>query len=171
VNEKDPSVRDYQWSERIKCGDAAAFEALFRAYYDELCTFAWRYVQCLDAVEDLVQDVFINVWCRRENWILRSTVKAYLYGAVRNEALKYLEHQNVVRRGEAHVHLQAGTPHAYLHRHEAAVAPGIGRGEAQHVVGAVLLDDALERAMVLFRYSIVYLAALFAVAALDALFV
>lgn len=90
--------RNRRWAVRIQEGEAAAFELLFRAYFDELCTFAWRYVQAPDVAEDLVQDVFVSIWQRRAAWKPRRAVKTYLYGAVRNEALKYLQHQDVVQR-------------------------------------------------------------------------
>ncbi len=88
--------------ERIRSGDVEAFERLFRRYYDELYGFAWRYVPAHDLAEDLVQGVFVRIWLRRAEWRPRR-VKTYLYGAVRNEALQYLEHERVVRRSRPEV--------------------------------------------------------------------
>ena len=90
--------RDRGWAERIRAGDATAFEALFQAYFDKLCTSCLRYVHTPDVADSLVQDVFVSIWQRRASWVPRRTVRTYLYGAVRNEALKYLRHQEVVRR-------------------------------------------------------------------------
>ena len=39
------------WVEGVQQGDAAAFEALFRTYYDELYGFAWRYVSIPEVAE------------------------------------------------------------------------------------------------------------------------
>ena len=97
------------WVEGIQQGDAAAFEALFRAYYDELYGFAWRYISVSEVAEDLVQGVFVRIWQRRRSWDPRA-VKSYLYGAVRNEALRYLKHEVVVRRWEEEAHVEEPSP-------------------------------------------------------------
>lgn len=81
--------------ERIRAGDEAAFERLFHTFYEDLCRFASQYVSASDVVEDLVQDVFFNVWERRRALDAQQSIQAYLYKAVRNEALKHLNQQRV----------------------------------------------------------------------------
>jgi RNA polymerase sigma-70 factor (ECF subfamily) len=62
--------RDRQWADRIRAGDREAFERLFRAYADALCTFAAQHVDDEALAEDLVQDVFCDLWDRREErWV------------------------------------------------------------------------------------------------------
>ena len=56
------------WVERIRAGDAGAFEALFHTYHAPLCAFAYRYVGVRDLAEEIVQEVFLFVWERRETW-------------------------------------------------------------------------------------------------------
>ena len=81
--------------ERIRAGDEAAFERLFHTFYEDLCRFASQYVSASDVVKDLVQDVFFNVWERRRALDAQQSIQAYLYKAVRNEALKHLNRQRV----------------------------------------------------------------------------
>jgi RNA polymerase sigma-70 factor (ECF subfamily) len=92
--------RDRGWAERIRRGDREAFEALFRAYADDLCGFAACHVG-EGAAEDVVQDVFCDLWNRRADWYPQASVKAYLFGAVRNTAHDHLEHRRVKRAWEA----------------------------------------------------------------------
>lgn len=87
--------------ECVRAGDPGAFEALFHAYHAPLCAFAYRYVGARDLAEDIVQEIFLFVWERRETWDVRTSVKSYLFTAVRNAALSYLRHERVVRRREA----------------------------------------------------------------------
>lgn len=87
--------RDQQWLRSMRDGDKVAFEHLFLAHYDSLCRFASQYVSSSEAVEDLVQDVFFRVWQRREALDPKQSIRAYLYKATRNEALK---HQNQQKR-------------------------------------------------------------------------
>ncbi|HEX2080475.1 MAG TPA: RNA polymerase sigma-70 factor [Longimicrobium sp.] len=92
---------DRALAERIREGDAAAFETLFHRYYGRLHAFARTYVRAPEAAEDLVADVFVRVWERRTEWELRGGPRAYLYGAVRNEALAWLRRQRMLDRAHA----------------------------------------------------------------------
>src|SRR5688500_14745305 len=85
---------------RIRAGDARALEVLFREHYASLCDFARRYVGEASAAEDLVQDLFADIWARRAQWTLRESVRAYLFSAVRNRALNLRKRQTVERDWE-----------------------------------------------------------------------
>src|SRR5258708_10536045 len=76
------------WVARVRRGDAKAFEAMFRAYYDTLIAYAWRISRSREIAEELVQDVFARIWERRAAWTATDSLAAYLHGAVRNEALQ-----------------------------------------------------------------------------------
>lgn len=80
---------------QIKEGDIKAFENLFKRYYTPLCLYAASITGRTDVSEEIVQDLFYVCWKERENLQLFLSVKSYLYGAVRNRSLQYLEHQNV----------------------------------------------------------------------------
>ena len=67
--------------EQIQAGDEAAFETLFRIYYEALNDFVRRKVDRPEVAEELVQNVFLNLWRRRRAWQPRHSIKAYLYGA------------------------------------------------------------------------------------------
>lgn len=95
---EDVAARDRAWVERIRAGDAAAFDALCRAYVTPLYEYAFRYVHAEDVARDLVQDVCFRLWTRRAQWDVRGTAATYLFGAVRNAALSYLRHDLVARR-------------------------------------------------------------------------
>lgn len=91
----DGEPSDQELYSRMREGDRAAFKKLFRAYYDELCDYVESQVGSAEAAEDLVQNVLLNLWRRREDRTLRTTLKAYLYGAARNESIKYRKHRKV----------------------------------------------------------------------------
>jgi RNA polymerase sigma-70 factor (ECF subfamily) len=77
-----------------------ALESLFRAYYVPLCEFAVRYVREPALAEEIVQDLFADLWTRRADWQLRGPVRAYLFGAVRNRALNLRKRQATERDWE-----------------------------------------------------------------------
>ena len=75
--------------------DHAAFALLFRAYYDPLCTVARHYVGAPDVAEELVQEIFMNIWKMGGGWQPRGPVRAYLCGAARYRSLQYLRSQRL----------------------------------------------------------------------------
>lgn len=82
--------------------DDRDFEALFRDHYAALASFAVRYVREHSLAEDLVQDLFADLWTRRATWKPRAGAgRAYLLAAVRNRALNLRKRQAVERDWEA----------------------------------------------------------------------
>ena len=71
----------------LRAGDERALESLFRTHYASLCDFAARYVGDGARAEELVQDLFADLWVRRQSLQVRDSVRAYLFAAVRNRAL------------------------------------------------------------------------------------
>ena len=74
------------WVERIRAGDIQAFESLYRAYWQRLYAFAFRYVRSKEDAEDVTQEVFLRIWRGREHWVPAGAVRNYLYLSVRNAA-------------------------------------------------------------------------------------
>jgi RNA polymerase sigma-70 factor (ECF subfamily) len=107
---KPHQVQAPQWVQRIRLGDEAAFESLFRAFAPGLCAFLGRYVESRAVAEDLVQDLFLTLWHKREELQITGTVDSYLFGAARNRALNYLRHERVTDRFRTSI-LERGEPH------------------------------------------------------------
>jgi RNA polymerase sigma-19 factor, ECF subfamily len=87
------------------------FERLFRANYEALCRFAYRFLRDRAAAEDIVQDVFEHLWIEGNNLIVRTSVRAYLYAAVRNRSLNLCKHASVVAAWEREVESDADAVH------------------------------------------------------------
>lgn len=85
---------------RVRDSDTVAFELLFARYFRVLHAFANAYVHSQDAAEDIVQDVFARLWDDRARWQVRTNVKAYLFTAVRNQALNTLRDTAAATRRE-----------------------------------------------------------------------
>lgn len=94
---KDRDSIDTDLAARIRSGDEIAFDALFRAHYGQLCSFAYSYVRSRETAEEVVQDVFAAVWARRAAWTISVSPRAYLFGAVRNRAKRRRAHRKAER--------------------------------------------------------------------------
>ncbi len=83
---------------KVREGDIQAFEALFKRYYELLCMYGNKIVGDMDSAEEVVQELFYTLWKDRTNLRIVLSVKSYLYGAVRNQSLQYMEHLQVRER-------------------------------------------------------------------------
>jgi RNA polymerase sigma-70 factor (ECF subfamily) len=95
---------------RIRSGDTAAFEQLFRHYYNPLCVFVSSYVNSTDLAEELVEAVFVRIWEQRSRWEVRGSLRAYLYTAARYQVLDHRRHVAVEGRMRARVVREGLTP-------------------------------------------------------------
>jgi RNA polymerase sigma-70 factor, ECF subfamily len=66
-------------------------EKVFREHHKMLCNVAYAMVRDRSAAEDIVQDVFLNLWRKRNELIIDSNLKGYLYRSVSNSCLNYLQ--------------------------------------------------------------------------------
>lgn len=72
-----------------------AYEELYHLYYSKLTLFAQTYVYQKDVAEDLVQETFYKLWENAENQRITSSIKSYLYSAVKNKCINHLRHLKV----------------------------------------------------------------------------
>ena len=81
--------------EDLKKSDNAAFEQLFRWYYQTLCVFASRVLQNDDEAEELVQDFFVKFWEKRAQIQIETSLKSYLFRSVKNLCLNQIKHEKI----------------------------------------------------------------------------
>ena len=74
----------------MKSLDKAAFEELFRSYFTPLCSFAQKFVQDADEAKDIVHQVFINLWNKRDVIDVNTSLKSYLFQGVQNRSLNFI---------------------------------------------------------------------------------
>lgn len=83
--------REEEWITGVQAGSESAFDQMFDAFYDRLCAFATGIVGSKTGARQVVHDVFLKIWRRRQEWTVRRSLKAYLYQATRNQALNYVD--------------------------------------------------------------------------------
>lgn len=98
---------------KIKRDDIREFEKLFKDLYSPLCNYANSYLKDMDTAEEVVQDFFYNFWKNRESLNIQISLKSYIYRSIRNNSLKYIEHQVVVKRYEKTVKEELSTDSIY----------------------------------------------------------
>jgi RNA polymerase sigma-70 factor, ECF subfamily len=91
---------DRELLERLRKGDTTAFDAIFRTWYGPLVGTAERMLRDRAVAEELVQDVMLELWRRRETLAPDGSAQAYLFQATRNRVLNHLRHLKIEQRSE-----------------------------------------------------------------------
>lgn len=82
----------------FKKGDITAFEAAFKRYYKQLRVEAFLLLKNQKDAEDLVQELFLDIWNKQLYRNVQHTLGAYLHMAIRNKCLNYLEKEKRVQK-------------------------------------------------------------------------
>lgn len=81
--------------EQINQKQLRAFHELFREFYQALVIFAMRYGATQSEAEDTVQELFIAIWEREEEFFSYRSFRVFLYHSVRNSCLNQIKHRKV----------------------------------------------------------------------------
>ncbi|MEZ4955839.1 MAG: RNA polymerase sigma-70 factor [Saprospiraceae bacterium] len=88
-------IPDQKLIELLKANDERAISLIFKEHYPFLCQVIIRVVKDPIVAEDLAQDVFHDLWKRRENLEISTSIKAYLRRAGVNKTLNYIRDKKV----------------------------------------------------------------------------
>ena len=75
---------------RVAAGEQRAFEDLYRLFFARLFNFVVLYVHKKEIAEEIVNDVMMKIWNRREELVTIRHLETYLFVAARNHSLNYL---------------------------------------------------------------------------------
>jgi RNA polymerase sigma-19 factor, ECF subfamily len=81
--------------DQFKGGDQKALEVLFSIYFSRLNDFARKVIKDDEVSQDIVQEVFVKVWEKRDD-IKSINFEAFLFRLVRNRCIDYIKHLKVV---------------------------------------------------------------------------
>ena len=112
VNASPLLMEERELLDRLRQGDDDAYEAIFRQWYAPLVATTTALLRDRGPAEEVVQDVLLELWRRRENLTFETSLRAYLFQAARNRALNYIRRQRVEARGESTIAAGMPTPEA-----------------------------------------------------------
>jgi RNA polymerase sigma-70 factor (family 1) len=70
-------------------------EDIFKTHYLQLCNYAYIFLKDTDESEDVVQGVFYQLWKKKDSTEITTSLKSYLFTAVRNNCLKRISHLKI----------------------------------------------------------------------------
>lgn len=77
----------------LKKGDSKAYTFLVDTYHHKLCVYAYSLTNNHDTAEDIVQNVFIRIWKKRDRLKSNFSIKNFLYKSVYNEFIDHYRKQ------------------------------------------------------------------------------
>jgi len=94
--EAQPSTNnDSQLWQQLKNGSELALGKLIKKYFNLLQNYGYKFVRNEDFIKDCVQEVFVEIWSRRQNISQPDSVRAYLLGSVRRRILRESVRQKI----------------------------------------------------------------------------
>lgn len=72
----------------IISGDENALKALYDRYFEELSRAAFKKLNDYQLVDEMIQDVFLNLWEKRASLDAEGDVLAYLFATLKYKALE-----------------------------------------------------------------------------------
>lgn len=72
------------------------FEDIYLSYFSKMKHFAQEYVVLEEDAENIVQDVFTELWEKREMLNMPINLIAYLFTTIKNKCLNHLRHKTIV---------------------------------------------------------------------------
>lgn len=82
---------DQQIWQMFQVGHEPSFKILFERYNQLLFNYGFKFTQDEAIIEDSIQELFVKLWCNRENLSTDVAVKNYLFKAFRRTLVKKIE--------------------------------------------------------------------------------
>lgn len=95
-NFKDRS--DEELLQLLKDGNPKAFTAIYNRYWDKLYVVAANKMSDLYQAQELVQEIFLDIWKRRAAITLNSSLNAYLATALKYKIINWRHRKSIEQR-------------------------------------------------------------------------
>mgnify|MGYP000911344014 CR=1 FL=1 len=81
---------DQKLMKEIKAGNMLAFDALYKKYCKSLYKFVFSIIKSAEEAENIIQDVFLNLWLNRNNIQKEALVKYYIFTIAYNSTISVI---------------------------------------------------------------------------------
>ena len=88
----DNAINIFELQQRIaEYEDAVAYKKLFFLFFLPLKNFSYAILKSKESAEEVVSDVFVEIWAKRKQLLEIDNLKMYIYISVRNASLRRLQ--------------------------------------------------------------------------------
>jgi len=106
-------IEDLELMGRMRSGDEIALKLIYDKYWNHLFKSAYNILHDQQACEDIIQDIFINLWNKRDIIEIRVSLKSYLFASTRYEVYRQVRYGSVREDIFEHIHERLETPSEY----------------------------------------------------------
>lgn len=84
-------------------GDFKVFETVFKENYSSMVRAARRILIDIEPAEEVIQDLFVKLWEKRDSLVINTSLPAYLHKAITNHAINYYKFQKKTVRFQDYI--------------------------------------------------------------------
>ncbi len=89
------NISDSDLAGKIKNGEKNAYQELFERYAPRIYQFSLTYLKNQADAEELVQDVFLKIWEKRDTLDQSKNIKAFIFKVAVNTIYDFIRHKNI----------------------------------------------------------------------------
>lgn len=80
---------------KMRTGDTAAFEEIYRHYWEDLFRYLYNRLHYHAVSEEIVQEIFLSLWEKRSSLTIHTSLSSYLFRAARYRMLNHIRAEKV----------------------------------------------------------------------------
>ena len=89
------NISDSELAYKIKAGEKNAYQELFERYAPRIYQFSLSYLKNQADAEELVQDVFLKIWEKRDTLDQSKNIKSFIFKIAVNTIYDFIRHKNI----------------------------------------------------------------------------
>ncbi|MCC5931976.1 MAG: RNA polymerase sigma-70 factor [Cyclobacteriaceae bacterium] len=97
----DRKSEDLDLIRRMSKDDKNAFDGIYNSYWEQLLKYSFKLTRCLETSQEIVQDLFVDLWVQRKRIEIKTSLKSYLFNALR---YKIIDHIKRSKKREDYIH-------------------------------------------------------------------
>ncbi|HMR18344.1 MAG TPA: RNA polymerase sigma-70 factor [Sphingobacterium sp.] len=95
---KYSTYSDLELVAKLRKGDQYAYTEIYNRFKVPLYTFLWKRLNDKEIVRDILHDLFLAIWEKRDSINYETSLSGYLFSSVRNKLLDQIAHEKVQQK-------------------------------------------------------------------------
>ncbi len=91
----------------LSSGDQWAFEVIYDRFADRLYRYIYSRTRVKETSEEILQEIFVSLWARRESLEITTSLDSYLFGTAKHKILSHFRSEGVRKKYAAELALFA----------------------------------------------------------------
>ena len=80
----------------LSSGNEEALTAIYQKYWNRLFLSAYNVLKDKEACEDIVQEIFVQLWQKKEQLVIKTSLEAYLVSATRYQVFHLIKKKKLL---------------------------------------------------------------------------